>query len=670
MKLKTKGQLGVAGALGGLALYLHQEKQVTVRKRSRSLEDLRRAGASSPKRPQQQTQQPQDQPPQTKKHDFTDLTTVFGLHGYLISVLRATRSRHLRRMIACSVTVTVATRRYFPATSWGTALYRCFLVFWGLYYHFKVVEHPTVSFLHTHWNMAVTNRMRVPPFSPTVWAFNCHAQTAVCNGLNGLMAFFGRDVPVERETLVAYDGNDIHLDWTVNDQLEPEERALQGCSQLSQASPIVLICHGIFGDADENYGTLSAAARVAVFTAPRVACYDLLRLTRAPPPPRPPPRPPSPFAAPSPSPAVRNIGAMCRARGWRAVVNWRWRLDFGESRDIAAAIEHIQRRFPIAPIVAVGYSAGGHLLASYLQAVGSETPLVAAVIASASFDLVDTMDGVRARGSECSYLRAALNEATRNCVHRHIAHDRFFDFDACDAAARAAVSGGAVTADGRERETEAVARRKRKTEALLKEVPALDGPTMYDAFLELQNEYSGQHMAHPQRMAQHARYGRKTDGHYNGTAGYNMHKIGITTMVLHADDDPVTAPGMRQRVYEACAKNKHIIRISTRRGGHVGWHEGILCSGPSWADNAVVEFFSGVFALHAQTSFILDVQQAAASSDAQLDAVPSPRELVPGSCSEDSESSDASVPTAGLAKGMHPSRIARICSGTDLALHR
>ena len=91
-------------------------------------------------------------------------------------------------------------------------------MFWGLYYHFKVVEHPTISFKFTHWNSAVSNRLRLSPFRPTFWAFNCHAQTAICNGINGLMAHFGRDVPVERETLEAYDGNDIHLDWTASEE--------------------------------------------------------------------------------------------------------------------------------------------------------------------------------------------------------------------------------------------------------------------------------------------------------------------------------------------------------------------------------------------------------------------------------------------------------------------
>ena len=174
----------------------------------------------------------------------------------------------------------------------------------------------------------------------------------------------------------------MHLDWTI---AEPEaetdanadattaanstataaaaherrRRGFRGAEHegvFTAASPIVLILHGIFGDAEENY--------------------------------------------------VRNVGAVCRARGWRAVVHWRWRLDFGESRDIEVALAHIQQRYPEAPIVAVGYSAGGHVLSAYLQAVGTNTPLVAAVIAAASFDLVATMDGCLARRDKFEGVRS------------------------------------------------------------------------------------------------------------------------------------------------------------------------------------------------------------------------------------------------------------------------
>ena len=52
---------------------------------------------------------------------------------------------------------------------------------------------------------------------------------------------------------------------------------------------------------------------------------------------------------------------------WRPVVNFRWRIDFGENRDIEVAVDTLHARYPRAPIVAIAYSAGAHVLLTYLQ---------------------------------------------------------------------------------------------------------------------------------------------------------------------------------------------------------------------------------------------------------------------------------------------------------------
>ena len=60
-----------------------------------------------------------------------------------------------------------------------------------------------------------------------------------------------------------------------------------------------------------------------------------------------------------------------------------WRLDWGDYKDIESAIDRIQQNFPTAPIFGIGFSAGGHLLASYLQRTGKRSRLTAAVMNSA-----------------------------------------------------------------------------------------------------------------------------------------------------------------------------------------------------------------------------------------------------------------------------------------------
>lgn len=61
-----------------------------------------------------------------------------------------------------------------------------------------------------------------------------------------------------------------------------------------------------------------------------------------------------------------------------------------------AVVEHVAERYPTAPLFAVAFSAGGHILATYLSAVGKHTPLVGAVSVAGCFDFVRTYDFVEA----------------------------------------------------------------------------------------------------------------------------------------------------------------------------------------------------------------------------------------------------------------------------------
>ena len=87
-------------------------------------------------------------------------------------------------------------------------------------------------------------------------------------------------------------------------------------------------------------------------------------------------------------PYIQRFCRVCHSNGWRAAVWSYWRCDFSESRDLKAVVEHIQKNNPKAPIAAIGFSAGGHLLMRYLANHGTDVPLACAVTVSGCFDFV------------------------------------------------------------------------------------------------------------------------------------------------------------------------------------------------------------------------------------------------------------------------------------------
>jgi len=123
------------------------------------------------------------------------------------------------------------------------------------------------------------------------------------------------------------------------------------------------------------------------------------------------------------SPYSRHIMAAIAARGWRGVfMHFRGcsgevnRLDrtyhSGDTGDIACLVTTLRRRFPDAPLAAVGYSLGGNALLKYLGENRAGNGLGAAVAVSVPF-LLD--DGARRldRGLSKFYQRHLLRRLHR-----------------------------------------------------------------------------------------------------------------------------------------------------------------------------------------------------------------------------------------------------------------
>ena len=122
----------------------------------------------------------------------------------------------------------------------------------------------------------------------------------------------------------------------------------------------------------------------------------------------------------------------------------------------------------------------------------------------------------------------------------------------------------------------------------------------------------------------------ETADHYAGCAAHHMDKIAVTLLWIHARDDPVCAENQHREPtshaflhycsssgqtflfqivahktvdWEEVHRNKNIITLITKRGGHVQWHAGLSPTGHTYADDATLRFLSSALELQAQSRY-------------------------------------------------------------------
>lgn len=92
--------------------------------------------------------------------------------------------------------------------------------------------------------------------------------------------------------------------------------------------------------------------------------------------------------------------------------------------------------------------------------------------------------------------------------------------------------------------------------------------------------------------------------------------------------------------------NKHIITCRTNRGGHLGWHDGLLPTGPSWADNLTIDFLSAVLEQHAQTNFLIDVMRRTQELQRDSPSMRMDSTIAPGVLARIVSKADMALPVA------------------------
>ncbi len=429
---------------------------------------------------------------------------------------------------------------------------------WGLAYYFLYIESPNLRFQRTPWNVHIVEKSKLVKFrfEPCFWLLNNHTQTLIGFVLGHLEWWLFEPVRYRRETIEAYDGNMLYLDWIEHpddfveedDNDEDESRSdikvIHKTSRMSlkqhNALPIVVIIHGL-GDNMET-------------------------------------------------PYVKRLARACHRSGWRVVAYSYWRCDFGCTKDMKYVMQHLHNEFPESPIVGCAFSAGGHLLLRYLEDVGRKTPMICALTFSGAFELKKTIENVQK--NELASYGMYLTSQLRTCFERHMQNDKKFQ----------------PTVDKYGNVIEPAILDPKRIKQRVYDKGAVGGVLRgnaqreYDRFLYEIDDYSGKN---ENQQGGEYKFLKQTRGHYKKTAASEISKIKVTTLILHSDDDPIVAGSLID--WNKIPENKNIIILNTKRGGHCSWYEGLFPIGDCWCDRVAKRFISSVLESHSHTNFLVDV---------------------------------------------------------------
>lgn len=303
---------------------------------------------------------------------------------------------------------------------------------------------------------------------------------------------------------------------------------------------------------------------------------------------------------------MKRFARLCRRHGWRAAAFSYWRFDFGETRDIECVVDHIHKMNPRAPLIGVAWSAGGSVLMKYLGVAGKNTPFVAAICVSGCFDFLQACSDVRENDNAAYTFFLTLQ--AKKCARRHLKND-----------------------------TQLNPETKRQLQEIVDNFGMQDPLLLYDKWQHVIGEFSNAPRNH--NPGDKYKFLEHSAEHFKANAINSMTNVRVSTLLMQSDDDVIVS-GTHIDYDELTAKNKHLIVLKTKRGGHCSWYEGIFPVGKTWGDRIASRFISAVLESHSHTHFLVDVIRRSLKSNGQ---------------NQDAE--------------LSPESIARICSSTNLATY-
>ncbi|KAL1915911.1 uncharacterized protein VTP21DRAFT_6299 [Calcarisporiella thermophila] len=324
-------------------------------------------------------------------------------------------------------------------------------------------------------------------FHSTPFLFNGHLQTifAALNSRGSKTI----NLKYDREILNMPDGGQVSLDWSHPDSAE-------------DSTPLLMVLHGVSGGSGESYVMELVSKlikppynyRTVVFNYRGCARTELL------------------------TPQLYNAG-------WTG--------------DLELVVAHVQKLYPKAPLMAIGYSLGANLLVKYLGELGDKAPFVAGISVANPFDLFTS---------------------SRNLNHSFMGKHFY----------------SPVMSSNLVRNV------KRFKNILGQHTGGLDVELILKA--RSLHEFDS--------LCTSKAFGYSTADEYyrlNSSVLF-LPKVRVPLLCLNAQDDPV-APEI---AYAECKSNPYVILATTKLGGHIGWYTGIA-NPKRWCTDPLAEFCQAMF---------------------------------------------------------------------------
>jgi predicted alpha/beta-fold hydrolase len=470
------------------------------------------------------------------------------------------RSRGLRNIIITAIILSIISRHVFKGLTRKISFPTSLMIVWYLYYKVLVVTPCKLRCQRTFFNIQVIEKARLATtkFLPTPWGFNRHSQTILLYIISQLEQLWVNPIRFHKELVVCPGPTSPQaIFWVV-----PPSDA----SRYSSVDPI----RGgdeMFVDARSNMtGTNSpndpesSSDDNASGTNSNFVQVDSEYMNE-------------PILI-----LIHGLGndrdhipvqRYCRAAsdaGWKVVVWEHATQSVTDTTGLHAVINHIAARYPASPLCAIAWSLGGLYLLKYLTEVGKDTPLVCAVSVSGCLSLLET--GECTRDNENRAYWNILAAATKIQLRRYLNHVHHLSD-----------------------QTRAKLSKHLDTES--------DPLRLYDYF----QFYAGNNA---QRYDTPYTYlSNVTRPHYESLVK-DFHKVGVTTLLIHADDDPMVSNNI-YNVTELARTSKYVISLNAKRGGHIAFYEGLLPFGKTWDLKISMQFISAVIESLAQINHILTV---------------------------------------------------------------